>query len=59
MVHYTTCTLLDSIDSYGRDLNFEPCHTKTGIKIFVIPKEGVDGTSPVKPFFGMKPPTLP
>ena len=38
----------------------ELCHTQAGLKIFliVIPREGLDGTSPVKPSFGLTPTTL-
>ncbi len=32
---------------------FEPSHTKTGLKLFVIQKEGLAGTS--QSFFGMTP----
>ena len=50
---------------FGRDLflstpsqaeyNGELCHGKTGRKIFLVvtPKEGLTGTSPTKPTFGM------
>ena len=33
----------------------EPCHAKAGLKIFdiVTPKEGLTGTDPAKPSFGM------
>ena len=36
---------------------YEICHTKTGLKIFivVIPKEGLSGPGLAKPSFGMTP----
>ena len=59
--HYMRC-IITSGDSYILSdlinitmLTFEPRHGNTGsiIFVFVIPKEGLAGISPVKPSFGM------